>query len=166
MLSADFQQQCKQDTDCASSVCSDGFCSNSWSVGMTVLVVMVVLIVVIAIGVIVFVCCGRQKEKNQKQSTEKEVEMVKQKATVELEDLERQDVAEEAELRQLEEQMKQRNARREEKKRQKAAAAAAVARLEPAKIVNEENVKPNSGESESLPIPVSPSVVNDAVDKV
>ncbi len=162
----DFQQQCKQDTDCASSVCSDGFCSNSWSVGMTVLVVMVVLIVVIAIGVIVFVCCGRQKEKNQKQSTEKEVEMVKQKATVELEDLERQDVAEEAELRQLEEQMKQRNARREEKKRQKAAAAAAVARLEPAKIVNEENVKPNSGESESLPIPVSPSVVNDAVDKV
>lgn len=62
--------------------------------------------------------------------------------------------------------MKQRNARREEKKRQKAAAAAAVARLEPAKIVNEENVKPNSGESESLPIPVSPSVVNDAVDKV
>ena len=166
----DFKQQCKQDTDCLSNVCSDGFCSNSWSVGITVLVVVLVLVVLIAIGMIVFVCCGRQKEKNQKRSTEKEIEMIKQKATVELEDLEKQDVAEEAELRQMEEQAKQqRHARREEKKRQKAAAAAAAAVIKPVppEILNEDIfMKSNSSESENLPIPISPSVTSDAVDEV
>ena len=165
----EYKQQCKINSDCSSNVCSEGFCTNKWSAGMTILVVVLVLVVILAVVMIIMVCYRQQKDKKQKQAAVKEIEMVKQKETVELRDLEKQDEVEEKELRLMEQRAKQqRHARREEKRRQKAAAAAAAANTVPSGTVLDEGMDMNAIPSvpQNLPIPTSPSVTSDAVDEV